>query len=164
MAAKTKKIAVASLWSVLLLAMVMAVSGDGSTTANKGGHALCSSVDYKITCEKSLSDAKSSDPRELIKTAFNHAITDLQEAIKNSTLYKQAASDHRTKAALEVCEEVLDTSIDDLRRSFDRVGNLDITKLKQYVEDVRVWLSGAITYHETCLDAFQKPQAILERK
>ncbi|KAL0348639.1 UNVERIFIED_CONTAM: hypothetical protein Sangu_1091700 [Sesamum angustifolium] len=80
MGAKTKKIAVASLSSVLLLAMVMAVAGDGSTTANKAGHALCSSVDYKITCEKSLSDAKSSDPRELIKVAFNHAITDLQEA------------------------------------------------------------------------------------
>ncbi|KAL0414771.1 UNVERIFIED_CONTAM: putative pectinesterase/pectinesterase inhibitor 21 [Sesamum radiatum] len=155
MAAKTKKIAVASLSSVLLLAMVMAVAGDGSTTANNGGHALCSNVDYKITCEKSLSGANSSNPQELIKVAFNHAITDLQEAIKNSTLYKQAASDPRTKGALEVCEEVLDTSIDDLRRSFDRVGNLDITKLKQYVEDVRVWLSGAITNHETCLDAFQ---------
>ncbi|KAK4405523.1 putative pectinesterase/pectinesterase inhibitor 28 [Sesamum angolense] len=125
MGAKTKKIAVASLSSVLLLAMVMAVAGDGSTTANKAGHVLCSSVD-KIT-----------------------------EAIKNSTLYKQAASDHRTKTALEVCEEVLDTSIDDLRRSFDRVGNLEITKLKQYIEDVKVWLSGAITNHETCLDAFK---------
>ncbi|KAL0376412.1 UNVERIFIED_CONTAM: putative pectinesterase/pectinesterase inhibitor 28 [Sesamum calycinum] len=155
MGAKTKKIAVASLSSVLLLAMVMAVAGDGSTTANKAGHVLCSSVDYKITCEKSLSGANSSDPQELIKVAFNHAITDLQEAIKNSTLYKQAASDHRTKTALEVCEEVLDTSIDDLRRSFDRVGNLEITKLKQYIEDVKVWLSGAITNHETCLDAFK---------
>ncbi|KAL0457439.1 UNVERIFIED_CONTAM: putative pectinesterase/pectinesterase inhibitor 21 [Sesamum latifolium] len=155
MAAKKKKIAVASLWSVLLLAMVMAVAGDGSILAKKAGHAICSTVDYRSTCEKSLSDATSSDPRELIKVAFNHAITDLQEAIKNSTLYKQAASDQRTKGALEVCEEVLDTSIDDLRRSFDRVGNLDIMKLKQYVEDVRVWLSGAITNHETCLDAFQ---------
>ncbi|KAL0388830.1 UNVERIFIED_CONTAM: putative pectinesterase/pectinesterase inhibitor 28 [Sesamum radiatum] len=155
MGAKTKKIAVASLSSVLLLAMVMAVAGDGSTTANKAGHVLCSSVDYKITCEKSLSGANSSDPQELIKVAFNHAITDLQEAIKNSTLYKQASSDHRTKTALEVCEEVLDTSIDDLRRSFDRVGNLEITKLKQYIEDVKVWLSGAITNHETCLDAFK---------
>ncbi|KAL0348641.1 UNVERIFIED_CONTAM: putative pectinesterase/pectinesterase inhibitor 21 [Sesamum angustifolium] len=66
-----------------------------------------------------------------------------------------SASDHRTKAALEVCEEVLDTSIDDLRRSFDRVGNLEITKLKQYIEDIKVWLSGALTNHETCLDAFQ---------
>ncbi|KAL0376414.1 UNVERIFIED_CONTAM: putative pectinesterase/pectinesterase inhibitor 28 [Sesamum calycinum] len=155
MDAKTKKIAVASLSSVLLLAMVMAVAGDGSTAAHKVRHAICSSVDYKITCEKSLSDAKSSDPRELIKVVFNHAITDLQEAIKNSTLYKQAASDHRTQAALEVCEEVLDTSIDDLRRSFNRVGDLGIMKLKQYIEDIKVWLSGALTYHETCLDAFQ---------
>ncbi|KAL0414770.1 UNVERIFIED_CONTAM: putative pectinesterase/pectinesterase inhibitor 21 [Sesamum radiatum] len=155
MDAKTKKIAEGSLSSVLLLAMVMAVAGDSGFLAKKAGHAICSSVDYRITCEKSLSDATSSDPRELIKVAFNHAITDLQEAIKNSTLYKQAASDHRTKAALEVCEEVLDTSIDDLRRSFDRVGNLDIMKLKQYIEDIKVWLSGAITYHETCLDAFQ---------
>ncbi|KAL0388824.1 UNVERIFIED_CONTAM: putative pectinesterase/pectinesterase inhibitor 21 [Sesamum radiatum] len=28
-------------------------------------------------------------------------------------------------------------------------------KLKQYIEDIKVWLSGALTYHETCLDAFQ---------
>ncbi|KAL2229733.1 pectinesterase-like isoform X2 [Sesamum indicum] len=156
MGAKMKKIAMASLSSVLLVAMVLPLAtGDIPTISNKAAQALCTSVDYKITCEKSLSDAHSSNPQELIKVAFNHAITDIQEAIKNSTLYKQAATDHRTKGALEVCEEVLDTSIDDLRRSFDRVGNLDITKLKQYIEDVKVWLSGAITNHETCLDAFQ---------
>ncbi|KAK4425899.1 putative pectinesterase/pectinesterase inhibitor 28 [Sesamum alatum] len=161
---KTKKIAASGLSSFLLVAMVVAVAagvegGNPVPVPNSGGttavHAICTSTDYKKTCEKSLASTNSSDPQELIKVAFNYAIDDIQEAIKNSTLYKQAAADPRTKGALEVCEEVLDTSVEDLRRSFDRVGNLDMSKLKQYIEDVKTWLSGAITNHETCLDTFQ---------
>lgn len=162
----SKKVTVAGLASVLLVAMVVAVTisltnkdtGDGDDdvdTSNKAVLSLCNPTDYKQTCEKALANTDTQDPKELVKVAFEETIKDIQGAIKNFTAYKEAASDERTKGALDVCDEVLDDSIDDLRRSFDQIDNFDFTKLDEYLEDVKTWLSGGIAHHEACLDAFE---------
>ncbi|KAL0393278.1 UNVERIFIED_CONTAM: putative pectinesterase/pectinesterase inhibitor 58 [Sesamum radiatum] len=65
------------------------------------------------------------------------------------------ASDDSTKQALAICQEVLDTAIDDLKRSFDKVGEFDASKANEYLEDLKTWLSAVITNHETCIDAFE---------
>ncbi|CAA0817522.1 Probable pectinesterase/pectinesterase inhibitor 58 [Striga hermonthica] len=171
-----KKVAVAGLASVLLVAMCVAVAvgvnkkGDGEASSGAGGssntggdisastkavHAICSPTDYKETCEESLSNANTTDPKQLIKAAFESTVKNIEDAIKNSDLFKKAAENERTKGALEVCDETLDTSIEDLRRSFDKVADFDISKVGDYIDDVKTWLSASITYHETCLDAFE---------
>ncbi|KAL7144422.1 hypothetical protein ABFS83_07G011200 [Erythranthe nasuta] len=170
---KKKKMAVAGLCSVLLVAMVVAVAvgipkkngeetddaptngGGGVSATTKAVQAICSPTDYKQTCTESLSGANSTDPKELIKVAFEYTVKNIKESIKNSTLYKDAAADERTKGALDVCSEVLNTSIEDLERSFDKIGEFDMSKVDDLVDDVKTWLSGAITYQETCLDAFE---------
>ncbi|XP_073126400.1 pectinesterase-like [Henckelia pumila] len=168
-----KKIAVAGVASILLVAAVVAVIGvsknlgDGShessttnaaatiSTSSKAVQTICSPTDYKEACEESLAGANTTDPKELIKLAFDAAIANIGDALKNSTLLKDAAADERTKGALETCEELLNTSIDDLKRSFDKFGDFDVSNLDEFMEDVRTWLSGAITYQETCIDAFE---------
>ncbi|GER33374.1 plant invertase/pectin methylesterase inhibitor [Striga asiatica] len=168
-----KKVAVAGLASILLVAMCVAVavgvtkkggetSSDSSASASggisastKAVHAICSPTDYKETCEESLSNANSTDPKELIKAAFESTVKNIEDAIKNSDLFKKAAEDERTKGALQVCDETLDTSIEDLRRSFEKVSDFDVSKVGDYIDDVKTWLSASITYHETCLDAFE---------
>ncbi|KAK6146187.1 hypothetical protein DH2020_020056 [Rehmannia glutinosa] len=167
MAAK-KKVAVAGLASVLLVAMVVAVAvtvtkkngGADSgaapvSTASKAVQAICSPTDYKATCEQSLSKANTTDPKELIEVAFNATIDSIVEGIKNSTLLKQAAADDSTKQALAICEEVLGTAVDDLKRSGGKLSEIDVSKVDGYVEDLRTWLSAVITYQETCIDAFE---------
>lgn len=162
-----KKVMVAGLASILLVAAVVAVTvsvskkssgGDGSTgisTSTKAVSAICTATDYKATCEKTLAGANSTNPKELIKVAFEATVKDLQGAIKNSTLYKDADKDPMTKGALEVCEEVLNDSVDELRRSFDKVSEFDVSELGGYVDDLKTWLSAAITYQDTCIDAFE---------
>ncbi|KAL8481471.1 hypothetical protein ACS0TY_027294 [Phlomoides rotata] len=165
-----KKIVVAGLASILLVAAVVAVTvgvtrkdsggesssgGSGISTSTKAVNAICSPTDYKTTCEKTLAGANSTNPKDLIKVAFEATVQDLQEAIKNSTLYKGVDNDPRTKGALEVCEEVLNDSVDELRRSFDKVSQLDVAELSDYVDDLKTWLSAAITYQDTCIDAFE---------
>ncbi|EYU45537.1 hypothetical protein ABFS82_14G007300 [Erythranthe guttata] len=172
---KKKKILIGGLASVLLVAMVICVtvgvernsggnaaapstgggSGGGISTANKAVHAICSPTDYKETCESSLSGANTTDPKELIKVAFNAAVNNIGEAIKNSALLKDAAADNSTKDALDICNDVLESAIDDLKRAGDKVGAFDATKVDEYVEDLKVWLSAVITYQETCIDAFE---------
>ncbi|KAK4338880.1 hypothetical protein RND71_040342 [Anisodus tanguticus] len=160
------KIAIAGLASILVVACVVAAavtvskknSSDSSSdisTSSKSVKAMCEPTDYKEACEKSLASAKNTtDPKELIKVAFESTITDIKNAIKNTDLIKEAAKDPRTKEALQTCEGLLDVSIDDLRRSFDKVGSFDINKIKDYTDDLKTWISASITYQETCLDAF----------
>ncbi|KAL6522857.1 hypothetical protein OROHE_016704 [Orobanche hederae] len=171
---KKKKMAVAGLASILLVAMVVAVAvgvtkknggdasdaaptagGSGISATTKAVHAICSPTDYKEACEESLSKANTTDPKQLIKIAFDATVKNIEDAIKNSSVFKKAAEDEMTKGALEVCDETLDTSIEDLKRSFEKVGEFDISKVGDYIDDVKTWLSASITYHETCLDAFE---------
>ncbi|KAM7485050.1 hypothetical protein LguiA_001059 [Lonicera macranthoides] len=172
MGADKKKLSIIGLSSILLVAAVVAAVGitrknnqDGSDgpsadgdiqTSNKAIKALCQPTDYKQTCVDSLSGAgNSTDPKELIKTGFNVAVKDLQEAINNSTTLQEAEKDPRTSNALSTCKVLLNTSIDDLKRSFDKVSDFDMSKMDEYINTLKVWLSGAITYQQTCIDGFE---------
>ncbi|KAL0367762.1 UNVERIFIED_CONTAM: putative pectinesterase/pectinesterase inhibitor 28 [Sesamum radiatum] len=159
------KAAVAGLAAILVVAMVVAVaigvtrkeseSSSISAGSTKAVQSICAPTDYKDTCEQSLSHSNATDPKELIKAAFEFTEKNIGDVIKNSPLFKEAAQDDDTKQALAICQEVLDTAIDDLKRSFDTVGEFDASKANEYLEDLKTWLSAVITNHETCIDAFE---------
>ncbi|KAL3641932.1 hypothetical protein CASFOL_012747 [Castilleja foliolosa] len=157
-----KKVVVAGLASILLVAAVVAVAigvskknADGITTSTKAVDAVCSPTDYKETCKKSLANANTTDPRELIEAAFNATINDIANAVKNSALLKEAEKDESTKGAFNVCDEVLGTAVDDLKRSVEKISELDASKMNEFVESLKTWLSAVITNQETCIDAFE---------
>ncbi|GMY27780.1 probable pectinesterase/pectinesterase inhibitor 21 [Fagus crenata] len=171
---KKKKIAVIGVSSVLLIAMVAAVAvgvsrshgsskanadnnGDQLSTSNKAIKTLCQPTDYKETCEKTLASAagNTTDYKQLINAGFQVAVAELNKGIENSTTLRQLAKDPRTNQALENCKELLEYAIDDLKQSFEKIGAFDATKLDDYAADLKVWLSGAITYEQTCLDGFE---------
>ncbi|KAL0434035.1 UNVERIFIED_CONTAM: putative pectinesterase/pectinesterase inhibitor 21 [Sesamum latifolium] len=168
------KAAVAGLAAILVVAMVVAVAVgvtrknvevESSSTSNGGGsistgstkavQSICAPTDYKETCESSLSHANTTDPKELIRAAFDFTVKNIGDIVKNSPLFKEAANDDGTKQALGICQEVLDVAIDDLTRSFDTVGEFDASKATEYVEDLKTWLSAVVTNQETCIDAFE---------
>lgn len=136
-----KKAAILGVSSILLVAMVVAVavtatrktatsSNDSSTgssseisTSAKAVKQICQPTDYKETCEETLSEAagNTTDPQKLVQVAFNVTITHIREAIKNSSLLHKLATDPRAQDALENCHELLDFSINDLKKSFETV-------------------------------------------
>lgn len=59
------------------------------------------------------------------------------------------------KHALDNCEELMNDAIDDLKKSFKQVGEFELSKLNDYVANLRIWLSATITYQQTCLDGFE---------
>ncbi|KAK1390453.1 Pectinesterase [Heracleum sosnowskyi] len=165
------KVTVIGMSSVVLVAVVVAVAigvnkggggGDGSgedgaklSTASKSVKAMCQPCDYKDTCVESLSTANSTDPKELIKTGFEVGVKDMKEVIGQSTTLQESAKDPRTSQAYGLCKELLNTAIDDLHRSFDKVSKFEPSKMNDYVADLKTWLSGVGTYQDTCIDAFQ---------
>lgn len=126
------------------------------TTTNKAVDSLCQHTDYQISCHKSLASANNTnDPKELVKIAFNSAIKEVQTAMDNSSTLQELAKDPRASKALDQCKEVLNISIDDLRRSMKKLDNFDVVKMEEYVNDLKIWLSGSLTYQETCREGFK---------
>jgi len=160
-----KKVVVAGVASILLVAAVVAVvvgstknggAEKPSTGPTKAVQAICSPTDYKETCERSLAHANTSEPKELVKLAFDATVENIGDVLKNSAVLKEAEADPNTKDAYNVCKEVLETAVDDLKRSVEHVGVLEVSKVSEYVEDLKTWLSAVVTNQETCIDAFNE--------
>lgn len=145
--------AVRTLLLLLLAASLVIVTAEENSAVTK----VCQPTDYRERCVKALSSAagNASDPLEIIKIGFEIASKEIKDAIKNSTVIKEAANDPRSKKAVDVCEKLLEYSIDELHSSFERLGNIDVTKLNRFIANLNVWLSGAVTYQQSCLDAFE---------
>lgn len=117
---------------------------------------LCHDTYYEQTCINTLSGAKNtSNPRSLIEVTFQLAIEKLTNAI-NQTISIQ--TDPNTIQAYKSCQKLLDDSIYDLNRTFTRLDSFDMNNLKTFTNDLKTWLTGALTYQETCLDYFESAE------
>ncbi|KAH6834839.1 hypothetical protein C2S53_000924 [Perilla frutescens var. hirtella] len=161
-----KKAVIAGVASILLVAAVVAVTIGTTKSDEDGGipdvesttkvvDAICAPTQYKETCQNSLVGANTTDPKKLIETAINVTVKSIGGVLEKSSLLKKVADDPLTKGAFDVCKEVLEKAVDDLRRSVDKVGVFDPAKAKEYIGDLRTWLSAVVTNQETCVDAFE---------
>ncbi|KAI4352786.1 hypothetical protein L6164_007006 [Bauhinia variegata] len=179
-----KKIAAISIYSLLLVAMAVAVtvgitndlreqeeySGAGEEEDHNDSNkahvpsslkqviSLCESTDYQEECVDSMKEEAGNvtSPRELIKIAFSVTIEKIHDGLKESQLLREVEKEPRAKMALDSCKELLENSIDDLRHSIERVGGeFDAKNSHELLMDLKVWLSSTITNQETCLDGFQ---------
>ncbi|KAE8712369.1 putative pectinesterase/pectinesterase inhibitor 21 [Hibiscus syriacus] len=160
--------AIIGVCSVILVAMVVAVavgvnrrnggkeggSVEEPATSSKAVKSLCQPIDYKKECEESLKDTNSTDPKELIRAGFKAAIHEIQRVVNNSGTVQQAAKDPMTRQAVDNCKELMGYAIDDLHNSFDELGAFDVSRLDEYIENLKIWMGGAMTYQQTCLDGF----------
>lgn len=155
--------------AVLLIAMVVSIGvlisrssekKDDSdlSTSTKAIKAVCEPTTYKETCQKSLEKKGGenvTNPKDLIKMEFEVAIDELKAALDNSSAWKEANKDPMVKQAFHNCRELLHDAIDDLHTSFGEMSKVDVRKADHYIENVKVFLSGAATFQESCLDQFE---------
>lgn len=169
---KKKVLVAAGLGAVLLLVAVLAGAivfskksgvtsshddhGQGNVTAtSKAVKFVCSPTDYKETCEKSLAGATTSDPKKLIEAAFDATVNSIADVLKSSAALKQVATDPGTKGAFDVCDEVLQNAVEDLKTSIDKVEVFNAAQGKEFIADLRTLLAGVGDDQETCIDAFE---------
>ncbi|XP_022975645.1 putative pectinesterase/pectinesterase inhibitor 28, partial [Cucurbita maxima] len=158
---KINKAALVGLLSLFFVALVNGVNGAGEEHGSSNAatiKTLCEPTTYRETCEKVLvkSNVDSKDPRELVKAGFHFAIEQLKAVIADSPTLKQAATDPMAQKAVDACDELMDYAIDDLLTSFNKItDSFSFHKMNDYLENLRIWLSAALTYQETCLDGFE---------
>ncbi|KAL4556621.1 hypothetical protein LXL04_039279 [Taraxacum kok-saghyz] len=121
------------------------------TTSNKAVNSLCQHTDYRISCRKSLANANDTDDvKKLVKIAFSSAIKEIEHAINKSSTLQVIANDPRAAQALKICRSLLNTSIDDVKRSLKKLDTFDTEKMEEYLADLKMMkkileLSGKLT-------------------
>ncbi|GAB2210381.1 hypothetical protein Droror1_Dr00015647 [Drosera rotundifolia] len=174
---KKKQVATLGVSSLLLVAMVVAVTvgirssssgGDGHhddnhgsdpkiSASNKAVTALCQPTHYREACVSTLSSAGENvtDPRELVRIAFKVTKEQIAAALNKSATIQAAMNDPRAAQGLEICHDVVEYAIHDLEKSVESLASFGSEHLGQFIEDLKVWVGGAITYQEVCFDAFE---------
>lgn len=174
---KKKKCIVAGVVTGLLVIMVVSVAVIANQHAHsckkkpdvnikmtsKAVEAVCAPTDFKETCVNSFMKASpnSTEPLDLIKLSFNITIQAIKDGVKKSSVELKAKADHETKGSLELCETLMNDAIDDLTKCFDNFAGFSVDQIEKFVYDLRVWLSGSISYQQTCMDAFEEVKSIL---
>lgn len=170
-----RRLAIIGVSSVLLVALVVAVTvgvtwsqsesdeddrSSDKIVSNKvkAVQSLCAPTDYKKECEESLvaEGGNSTDPKQLIMSAFNITIKKIEKGIHESNLLHEAEKDPRSKEALQTCKHLMDLSIGEFRKSLATFQTFDFYSLDKILMNLKVWLSGAITYQETCIEGFEE--------
>ncbi|GMI95837.1 hypothetical protein like AT5G27870 [Hibiscus trionum] len=101
-----------------------------------------------------VSSANSSDPKEMIRTEFQATVAEIKKVMANSKTIKELQSDEKTKEAFKTCQLMFDWAIQDLERSFDKLGEVDMSKINDILLTLQVWLSGVFTSQQTCIDSY----------
>ena len=182
---RRRRIAVIGISTFLLVAMVVAVTVSVSINTDNGSNddsnsdekvrmsstvkavkTFCSPTDYKKECEENLiaNVGNTTDSRELIKFSFNITSTKIGNVLKKIHLLHEVEKEHRAKVALDTCKQLMNLSIGEFDRSIEKVKTFDLNNLENILVSLKVWLSGAITYQETCLDGFQNTTSDASKK
>ncbi|XP_068659388.1 pectinesterase 1 [Aristolochia californica] len=129
-----------------------------STSPSTSIKAVCGVTQYQDVCVSSLSSVESSDkgdPEQLFKLSMKVAVDELTRISSIPQTLKTKANAKMVRDALGDCEILIEDAIDQLNSSMALFspGSEDGKILsKRKINDLRTWLSAALTDHETCLD------------
>lgn len=136
---------------------------EGIHTSSKSVDMLCTSTDYKETCQETLSKTIKSDdpePRDLVHAAISVIFDKIGAAFNKTDNIK--TTDEKVKGAIEDCKELFISSKDELKDSLDSIVDKGIDHLPSRQHDVKTWLSAVLSYQQTCVDGF--PEGELKEK
>ncbi|XP_020273830.1 putative pectinesterase/pectinesterase inhibitor 45 [Asparagus officinalis] len=118
---------------------------------------ICTTTDYKSTCQKSLSKAVKSndpDPKELVKAAISVIFDAIGAAFNRTQQIK--TTDAQISGAMEDCRELFNSSKDELHASLNTIVDRGVDQIPEQADNIRTWLSAVMAYQQTCVDGFPK--------
>ncbi|XP_024980197.1 pectinesterase 1 [Cynara cardunculus var. scolymus] len=134
-----------------------------SSSSAQSIKAVCSQTLYPDSCYSSISQldqSNSTDPEHLLKLSLQvvfNSLSALSSSFPHSFI--KSTTNDTLKQALQVCATLLDDALDYLR---DSISTMDLKSADDKlltltkIEDLKTWLSTALTNQDTCLDALQE--------
>ncbi|GFP92502.1 pectinesterase 3 [Phtheirospermum japonicum] len=168
-----KRIIILSISLVLLLAVIVGVvagvlahkrnSGDSPaapTSPAAAIKAVCSVTQYPESCLAALASSNLSDPEKIFQFSLTVAMGALEKVSNFPEEYANKTADPLVKEALLVCGEVVNDAVDYLNDTVSALG-ADGEELVSapMINDLKTWLSAALTHQDTCLDALAEANA-----
>lgn len=164
------------LLSVIIAAVAGTVIHNRNTSSSSGNSApsteltpaaslkaVCNVTQYPNSCFSSISSVanNTTDPELLFKLSLRVAIDDLSKLAKYPAKLRANVNDPREQRAIDVCGSVFDDAVDRLNEtisSLEAAGGSGGGKILSpaKIDDIKTWLSAAITNQETCLDAIEE--------
>ncbi|CAH8342880.1 unnamed protein product [Eruca vesicaria subsp. sativa] len=118
---------------------------------------VCSVTRFPDACISSISKIPSSnttDPEVIFKLSLKVVVDELASISDLPRKLAEETDDEGIKSALSVCGEMLDVALDSVNETVSAMdvgdGNNILTSGK--IDDLKTWLTAAITYYETCFD------------
>ncbi|XP_072991285.1 probable pectinesterase/pectinesterase inhibitor 13 [Typha latifolia] len=174
---RRKKIIVAGCSASLLLLLIVGTvasiyidSDDGTSLSTRSMHStsksvkmICSSTDYRSTCESSLSKViskNSTNPKEVLTAAISVVVDEASRAFGQSRLLK--SNDSKVRTAMEDCMLLFDDVKYDLNRSLGSVVGDGVEHIRDRSHDMEAWMSAVMTFEGACVDGF--PEGEVKKK
>ncbi|XP_059636081.1 pectinesterase-like [Cornus florida] len=132
---------------------------------------VCGVTDFQDICKNRLTAAGGKNdhhPKDLIKLGFHVAKKELEDVMSGIHTFINDFKKPGVPEAVRMCRELLNDAISDIEDSYNRLNSCSTVDKKDVdvlLSDLQTWLSGAITYQQTCLDAFtgKEGEAMKER-
>ncbi|XP_057964913.1 pectinesterase [Malania oleifera] len=167
------KVVVSTLSVLLVVGVVIGVivgihsrSSSGSSNVQespsmKAISSMCAHTDYKDVCSNSLEPVAqnaSATPKDFIQAAVKATIDEVKAALEKSGSFANASDGSRDKMAVEDCKDLLQSAVAELQASFSSVGDAQMHALNDRADELKNWLSAVISYQQSCIDGFDKPE------
>ncbi|KAL5698590.1 pectinesterase [Ranunculus cassubicifolius] len=125
--------------------------------------AVCNVTQYQESCFSRLFTANGSSilhPKKLSKLSMKVTVDELSKLVSVPDKLISKTSDPSVKAAFVICKSMFEDSIDYLN---DSISLMDMepdhkSSLATVTDDIKTWISSAITNIETCLDALDETE------
>lgn len=143
--------------AVLLRTWTRSASGSDRQTLKRPAQAIdrtCSRTTYPNLCVNSLVNfpgALGAKERDLVHLSMNMTLQRFGRALYGASAIASQPMDPMSRSAYDACLELLETSMDQLSKSLTTVGGGGRGGAGAG-EDVRTWLSAAVTNQDTCTE------------
>ncbi|KAJ4706203.1 21 kDa protein-like [Melia azedarach] len=155
---------------LLLISNIHTTSAETTATAAKSNSlkiykkfikTSCNATTYPSLCYKYLSSYANSIKTDSLNLCKAALVVNLKAAGKTSSLLRSIARKGlhpAEKAVMKDCIEEIDDSVYELKQASNIMGKLKGSDLANQIDDIKTWVSAAITDEETCTDGFDEEE------
>ncbi|PIA61290.1 hypothetical protein AQUCO_00300668v1 [Aquilegia coerulea] len=116
---------------------------------------VCMDIVNLELCHSQFQAEERKSPMSILHAALKMTMAEAQWAIAEVTKFTTLSINPREQIAVEDCMELLDYSVAELAWSMHEMEKIENGSIVHHQENLRAWLSAALSNQDTCLEGFE---------